>query len=172
LDTSVERELTADWTVNAVFRDDTEIGIAADGDASDDRFNTSPTSSYTFSGLKDGERYNVDLNCAVHQPRNGSRSTEFDSGHIDADATTILPAPTDLSADAVAADSVDLSWAATHNYGDTLVQHRRAGVTSSWTTFATLARTTETDTVTGLLNGEEYDLRVVANTEHTQSEDI
>lgn len=117
--------------------------------------------SHTFTGLRDGERYTVDIDRTTPDAyANGDRDT----------ATTPLPAPTALTTTSVDAASAALSWSATHNYGDTLVQLRRAG-TTDWTTVATVSRTTESYTVTDLLNGEQYRARVRAQTEHRTTTD-
>ncbi|MBX0325797.1 fibronectin type III domain-containing protein [Halomicroarcula sp. F13] len=171
LDTSVEDEITATWTNNAAFADyqDMRIGLAENGTSYEAALGPTAT-SYTFSGLSDGQDYIAGNETYVVQYRNGSQSTSWFADEVTATAVTLLPAPTDLAASNVTADSVDLSWTANHDYGDTLVQYRPTDV-GSWTTFATVSRTTETETITGLRNGEEYDARVVANTEHTQTED-
>ncbi|UHQ97984.1 fibronectin type III domain-containing protein [Natrinema zhouii] len=117
---------------------------------------------YTDTGTTaDGEKYDYTL--------------ERDTGDATASsgvssAMTELPAPTSLSADAVSTTEVDLSWTATHNNGDTRVEYRESDA-GSWTTFSTISRNTEAETVTGLLNGEQYDARVVAQTDHTETED-
>lgn len=117
--------------------------------------------SYTDTGLLDGEAYHYRLTRATDH-------VSAQSGTLS--ATTILPAPTELSVGTVDATSAAISWTDNHDYGDTRVDYRRSS-SSSWTEWATVDRGVENDTLTGLLNGEAYDVRVVAVTEHTATED-
>jgi hypothetical protein len=68
---------------------------------------------------------------------------------------------------------VGLTWTDNHSNGQTRVEFRRwtADDSNAWQTFSTIARNTESVTVTGLLNGERYDFSVVA-TADVDSRDI
>lgn len=164
LDASVEDEITVSWTRN----DDTgdgewEVYASTDGTLGTlvgDAL-TPTTTSFTHTGLNDGEKYYYTI-------RRASDHTSTDSSQPS--AVTVLPAPTNLSADTVRDTEADLSWIDNHDYGDTRVEYKRTSATA-WTTFSTLARNTEAETLTGLLNGEQYDARVVAQTEHTETVD-
>lgn len=153
------REVTVDWTLNddnpdgdvIVYRDGESVATISD----------LSTTSYTDSGLLDGEEYSYYVERATPDASESSGSLSD---------VTDLPAPTDLSADAVTSTSVDLSWTSNHNYGDTRVEFREADA-SSWVTDVTVDYTTEAETISTLLNGEQYDARVVAETEHTSTED-
>lgn len=119
--------------------------------------------SYTDTGTDlDGELYSHTI--VRNTPDASASSTTVDT-------VTILPAPTNLTVDAITATSADLSWTDNHNYGETEVQFKQSDA-GSWNTFSSLPRTTEVETVTGLLNGEQYDARVVATTEHSTTEDV
>jgi len=121
------------------------------------------TESYTdTTAITDGERYYYRVVGII-----GGNSVGFSN---EGSAVTDLPAPTGLSASNVGDESVDLSWTATHDNGDTRVEYRADGG-SAWTTAQTVAASTEQATVTGLLNGQQYDARVVAQTEHAETED-
>ncbi|AGN33834.1 hypothetical protein HALG_00046 [Halorubrum virus CGphi46] len=174
LDASTPREIGAAWSFNGSVTDtapsDVETYFGRAGGSLDGENRQPGLDSITFDGLRDGERYRLEVVEAVHQYRRGSKSTEWDSGRATAETTTILPAPTDLAVSGVTADSAEYAWQAKHNYGDTLVQYKPTDA-DSWTTHATVARNNESATVTGLRNGEAYDVRIVANTEHTQTED-
>ncbi|PGF16189.1 hypothetical protein CP556_08730 [Natrinema sp. CBA1119] len=116
---------------------------------------------FTDTGVDlDGEQY--------------SYSLERDTGDTTASSgtdtvVTVLPAPTTLSVDAITVTSADISWTDNHNYGDTRIEFKQSDV-GSWTTVSTLSRNTEAETLTDLLHGERYDTRVVAVTEHTETE--
>lgn len=118
------------------------------------------TASYADSGLLDGERYRYRLT---------RRTDHAEAAETSSAATTDLPAPTNLSESNVTASGADLSWAASHNYGDTLVQLKPVG--GSWTTVATVSRDTENYPLSMLRNGERYRARVRARTEHTKTTD-
>jgi len=100
--------------------------------------------------------------------QNGPITAFEDSGQ--ATATTVLPAPTNLAATATAG-SATLTWVDNANNGTVRVESRRSSEASFSTEVSGLARGTETYDLTGLLNGEEYDARVVAVTEHTETVD-
>lgn len=164
LDDSNEGEITVSWTRNDDSPDgEWEVYRSTDGSLgtviSDGLSPT--TTSITDTGLNDGERY-------WYTVRRITDHASADSSQ--AAATTVLPAPTSLSSPAHTAGSIDLEWAATHNYGDTRVEYRPTDE-SAWTTDQTVSRTTESATVDGLRNGEAYDLRVVAQTEHVEEVD-
>lgn len=173
LDASVEDEITASWTDNATFEDKYETKIRPTGSATWDHRDglASDLTSYTFSGLDDGEEYEAFVRATIAQHRRGALDVYFFNDSTTVAAVTVLPAPTSLSSPAHDATSIDLSWTDNHDYGDTRVEYKPSDA-ASWTTFATLAIGTNAETVTGLRNGELYDLRVVAQTEHTTTEDV
>lgn len=89
----------------------------------------------------------------------------------EASVTTILPAPTNLTVDSVVATGADLSW--TSNTTDA-TDHRievREDNTGLWEVAATVGGDAESASVTGLLNGQLYGLRVVALASDSESVD-
>jgi hypothetical protein len=85
--------------------------------------------------------------------------------------TTVLPAPTGLTVTDTTATTADIAWTNTATNGTVTVQYRRSSA-SSWTDAATgLSLATESYTITGLLTGEEYEVRVAAVTQHETSLD-
>jgi len=83
---------------------------------------------------------------------------------------TDLPAPTALTAEP-SDDDVDLDWNSNHNFGWLRVEFRRS-VNEDWIVHEdNLDREVESENISGLLNGEEYDARVLAVTDFTESED-
>ncbi|MDF9748435.1 fibronectin type III domain-containing protein [Natrinema salsiterrestre] len=153
------REVVVDWTLND-NNPDGDVTVYRDG-GSVTTITELATTSYTDDGLLDGEEYSYYIERATPDA-SGSTGSLSD--------VTDLPAPTDLTVDAITATSTDLSWADNHNYGDTEVQYKQSDA-ASWTTFSTLALNTEAETISDLLNGEQYDARVVAVTEHSSTVD-
>lgn len=119
--------------------------------------------SYTDAGLLDGERY-------FYRVRgiSGGNSVGWSN---EGDGVTTLPAPTSLTHPTTGDESAGYAWTANHNNGETRIEYRPAGEGDDWTTHETVARDVESATVDGLLNGEQYESRVVAQTEHAETED-
>ncbi len=174
LDVSTQREITGTWDLNASVADtavrDTETWFAPTDESLNGANRAGGLESYTFDGLLDGERYRLEVNDSIIQYRRGSAGLEMDTDRIGTEATTILPAPTGFAVSNVTDSTADYAWQSNHNYGDVLVQFKPTDA-GSWTTVATRDLNATTETVTGLRNGEAYDARVVANTEHAQTED-
>lgn len=172
IDNSVEDDLTLSWTNNAAFptKQETKLRATASSTWTHHAGLAADAATDTYTGLSDGEEYEAFARTTIEQYRRGSGGTYWYTDTSTKTAITVLPAPTILSADEVTADSVDLSWVDNHDYGDTRIEYKESDATS-WTTFSTLTRGTNSETITGLLNGERYDARVVAQTEHTETED-
>lgn len=153
------REVVVGWTLND-NNPDGDVDIVRDG-GSVATIADLGTTSYTDTGLLDGEQYSYSVK------RDTGDATSSSGPQSD---VTDLPAPTDLSVDAIAETSVDLSWVDNHNYGETRIEFKQSDE-GSWTTFSTVPRGTGIETITGLLHGEQYDARAVATTEHTSTED-
>lgn len=159
-------ELDITWDDTNDDEDGYEIHLATssgvDTSGTPAKTTSANATSATVSGLKDGEKYYLQV-VAIRNDERGNDSAE-------ANGTTVLPAPTFLSTSNIQPTSADLSWTNNHNYGSVTVQYKRSS-NSSWQDWATdLSLLTESETLTGLLNGEEYDVRVLAVTEHTQTE--
>lgn len=82
-----------------------------------------------------------------------------------------LVAPTELTVTDVGAESVDLSWVASHTEGETRIDVREDD-SGDWVAAKTVDRTTEQDTVSGLLNGQFYGARVVAVSADDEQPDL
>lgn len=158
------REVTATWTTNDNSTDgDILVELMPTGGSWSEVATLAPDATeHTEAGLLDGEEYRVRVTRRTDHAASPGSTTD--------PATTDQPAPTDLSVGNIDAESGSLSWTASHNYGDTLVQLRRVD-TTSWETVATLDRDVETYELGELLNGERYQARVLAATEHTETPD-
>jgi len=172
IDASVKDELTASWTNNQTFGyPATWRNNTLDESRTNGTEHSSGASSRTDGGLRDGERYQFEVEARVRQYRRGAVDTRLVSANsIYAEATTILPAPSDLTVDVVGAESADISWVDNHDYGDVRLEIKRSSP-STWSTDGTVSRGTEAYIYSSLLNGEEYDVRVFAQTEHTETRD-
>jgi hypothetical protein len=120
LDNSTEREITASWTRNA------SVGTRWEDidyrQTSDTSWNGtwSGNTSESFTGLLDGEQYEVKLRAIVRQNRHGSPNDYWYGGWITPQsATTSLPSPTSLSVSNIGSDTADLSWTDNANNEDT-----------------------------------------------------
>ncbi|WP_135827295.1 fibronectin type III domain-containing protein [Halorussus halobius] len=164
LDTAIEDELTLSWTRNDNSSDGTwELLRSTDGSTGAVVAMISDLSqtTYTDTGLSDGEKYYYTI-------RRETDHTAAES--VQASAIALLSAPTGLSSPDQGATTIDLSWTANHDYGETRIDYKPTDQ-SEWQTHGTVARETEQYTLDGLRNGELYDIRVVAQTEHTTTED-
>ena len=121
------------------------------------------TTTHTDSGLLDGEKYYYRV-VAYNESGESNPSNE-------ASAITALPAPTGLTADTVGVDQVDISWTPTHDNGNQRIEVKPAS-DSTWTNHSgAKSNTLASYLITGLRNGEQYDVRVVAYTDHVESID-
>ncbi|WP_135830631.1 fibronectin type III domain-containing protein [Halorussus halobius] len=169
LDTAIEDEIALSWTRNdnssdgswEIYRStDGSLGTEITGGLSPD------TTSFTDTGLLDGERYYYTVRRVT-----GHASTDGPQ----ANAITVLPAPTEFTVSNVTDTTADYAWTATHDHGETRVEYRpttpNGEPDEDWQEHETVSRDTETVTVDGLRNGEQYEGRVVAVTDHTATED-
>jgi hypothetical protein len=90
----------------------------------------------------------------------------------EAETTTILPAPLDLAIAGVDNDGGDLSWTLQSTDETSVVVETRLVGDSQWTEQSSLPAGTESHTLSGLLNGREYECRVGAATSDATSYDL
>lgn len=136
-------------TVPGVSKSDQLVGTTTDG-------------SFSDTALLDGTEYHYRVN-GVNAVGEGPLSNEVS-------ALTALPAPTGLKVVNATADSAELAWTANHLNGETRVEVREDD-DGAWTVDQTVAFDTESATVSGLLNGQLYGVRVVADTEDAEAID-
>jgi len=166
LDWSTPREVGIGYTLNDNSTDgDIRIERSADGGTTWTEVATITDLSateYADTGLLDGQEYTYRLT---------RRTDHVEAKSATMSAITVLPAPTDLTTPTIGETSAEYAWTATHNQGQTRVEYRRAGEGDSWTTYETVGNETASATVDGLLNGERYEGRVVAQTDDAETED-
>ena len=163
---STPREITIPYTLEDNSTDgDVLVERSADGGATWSEIATVTdlsATAYTDAGLLDGREYTYRLT---------RRTDHAETTSATVSAITILPAPTNLAPTTIGDTSVGYAWDATHNQGQTRVEFRRAGEGDDWTTYETVSNGTEAATIDGLLTGEQYEGRVVAQTDFTETED-
>jgi hypothetical protein len=116
--------------------------------------------SETISGLDNGIAYDIRITVTNSA---GSSDTE-------AQGTTVLPAPTNLGLNTKDADSISVTWTANHSNGETRVEYREDD-TGTWITDNTVPFDDTQETIFNLLNGQLYGIRVVAQTDYTETVD-
>lgn len=163
LDAATDREITLSYTLEDNSTDG-DVVVERSTDAGDswsdlDTISDLDATEFTDNELDDGTRYDYRL-------RRETDHTESTSN--DDSAITILPAPTQLIVTDERDESLDIEWSATHNAGETRVDYRESDA-DDWETFGTVARDTESERIDGLLNGEEYEVRVVAQTDDAET---
>ncbi|WP_435175664.1 fibronectin type III domain-containing protein [Halorussus sp. AFM4] len=165
LDATTEDEITVNYTLNDNSSDgNVEIVRSTDGTTGSVVATISNLSktSYTDTGLSDGEKYYYTVR------RNTDHVTDVDSSQ--ASATTVLPAPSGLAVDGVTGDQATISWSPNHDYGNQRVEVKQTDA-STWTVDGDgIGLTTSQYTTSHLLDGEKYDVRVVAYTDHDTAE--
>lgn len=173
LTTPSEGEIAATWTSNTSLSDanshfqEFRQRITNSGDALS-KTNVEEQTSYTTSGLKDGEKYDIRVDSLYQQFRRGSTDTWWRNTSTPKTAVTILPAPTSLNVTGTGYTYFDTGWTGNHNYGSTSIQYRQTGATT-WNEDASVNYDVTTETISNLQDGTDYELRVVAETEHTSS---
>lgn len=167
-----------------VGNDGGSTGTSPGGFAYDNTNSTSlssGTTTYTLSGF-DGSsgnavrvRYELD-NTDTVSTAELTEATDVTFGGLtesslsnEASAITVLPAPSIDTVTVQSKSQIDITWTVNADNGTQRVEYKRSSNTS-WTTFSSgLALSTTSESITGLLNGEEYDVRVVAVTNHVES---
>lgn len=129
---------------------------------SDTRIETTTDTSAVDTGLLNGRQYHY----AVAAVINGSETPLSD----EVTATTIMPAPVDIDTSNVGDTTAEVSWTRLHSNGETQLQVREDG-SGDWTVNTTVAVDVEQATLTGLLHGQLYGVRVVSATVDAASAD-
>ncbi|QRY26354.1 hypothetical protein JRZ79_13260 (plasmid) [Halobacterium sp. BOL4-2] len=181
VDAPARHTVSADWTTNATTFPpsfmEVRVRVSGSGSPRDKHQIDYPRSTAELGvnagfdetvPVRDGEQYDVRLDALTQQFRRGSTSNWWRSTSSEKTVVTPLPAPTDHTYTSVTAVGAAHAWTSNHNYGTTTLQARHDG--GDWEDVVTgLNHADETYTITSLLNGEQYDVRAVAVTEHTQT---
>ncbi|NEU57097.1 fibronectin type III domain-containing protein [Halorussus sp. MSC15.2] len=144
-------------TDNSDNEDKFVIHVAHDGGTwVEDKTVAAGTTSMSTTSLLDGEQYDV---------RVGARTEDAVSWSAAQTATTVLPDVSAPSLDNGIEDEIGVSWGDVIDNGDYRVEYRESSA-STWTAHTTVSQSTTSTTITGLEDGEEYDVRLRAETEH------
>jgi len=157
LDASTAREIGVSWSLQDDSSDGSvEIYRSTDGSLGSlvNTIADLSTTQWTDTGLQDGTTVHYTLRRVVDD-----QSADSDQQS----ATTILPAPTELDAVDVRDTEADVEWTATHDNGETRVEVREDD-DGDWSVDQAVSYDTEQATIEGLLNGQLYGVRVVADT--------
>jgi len=173
LDASVDREITASWTINASFATKQEVDLVPT-DGGDNLHGHLPEddADYTFTGLQDGVNYESYARSTIGQHRRGSLDKYWYTDSSTLTAVTNLPSVTNLTVESVDGRYVTLSWTDPSNNADGYRLLLREDDSGSYSQDGTdvdpvgedQAQTTQT---TELLDGMLYGATVETFTEHT-----
>jgi len=117
----------------------------------------------TFTGLKDGEQYDI---------RARSETEHVTGAYVSVADVTLLPAPGSLTTSNVGATTLDLNWTDTADNEDRITVDRRqeyANGFDAYSEIASLAANTSSYTDPTVLPGTTYEYRVTNVTEHVES---
>lgn len=157
-------QIDISWTDNAYNEDGYKIYRSQDGTkGSVVGTVTTSTTSYSDTGLEDGEKYYYAVDSYTEHTSSSSTSAE-------AASTTSLPAPSNTSTSTVSADQVDISWTNNDDSSDGNIDVERSSGGSAWTTAASgLVTTTTSYTDSSVSGGTDYQYRIERNTDHASS---
>ncbi|USZ75744.1 hypothetical protein NGM07_00085 [Halorussus vallis] len=113
--------------------------------------------SYTTTSQRDGEEY--ELKVAAY-----TEDAESDSGVVT--ATTDLPDAQTPSLDNGIEDEITATWPDVIDYGNYRLRYRQTDV-STWTDWGTVGEAMTSATIRGLPDGEEFEVQLRTETEHT-----
>ncbi|ELZ96063.1 fibronectin type III domain-containing protein [Haloferax mucosum ATCC BAA-1512] len=148
------RELANTWTNNASNADGFRVRVSTDDGSTWTQVGEDlppDTTNYTATDLLDGTDYLIE----VVAFGDGRESTP-----VSASETTEFAVITGLNADASVEDALTALWDDTANVGEYRVQHRVTNSGDQFTDDGTVSHKTTQLTITHLLDGEEYDIRL------------
>lgn len=160
VDSTGSRELDVSWAEQSTDEAGYRVETSTDGGGTWTTTATvgSSTTSATLTGLQDGEKYAVRVTAYTADAESAPSNT--DTG------TTTLPDAAALQADASVEDELTASVTDVLNYGQYRWQYRVTGSGNNYTDEGTTGESTPSKTITGLLDGEQYDIRARTETEH------
>lgn len=164
-DFSAEDEVSLSW---GAADDETEYNVlrAESSGASAADYSTVATiaagsTSYTDTGLEDGENYFY----RVEVVYSGTNSLSAEVSGV-----TVLPGPTDTALDAGTEDEVVVSWTRNDDSADGDVEILRSTDGTAGSVVATLANDATSYTDTPVADGEKYYYTVRRNTDHASTD--
>ena len=152
--TSVEREVTIEWSLED-NNPDGDLTIRRDGSAIETVSDLGAT-EYTDTGLLDGEEYEYDL---VRDTGDATATSDPETG------VTHLPDAEGLSLSPGGSGDLDVEWNAVLNNGEYRLEWRLSDETE-WADSTTVDNTEQSHTISGLLDGREYDVRLRTQSAH------
>jgi hypothetical protein len=164
LDTGVEDEITATWTDqidNGQYRIQHKATTAAT--YTDDGTVGQNTTSFTITGLPDGQAFDVRVRSETDDVTGTYRTTT---------ATTLLPAPTALDTANESPTQIDITWTDEADNEDEYRVERRRQYDDGFDDFVTIATVgANTTSVTDgdVVPDETYEYRVIAVTEDAET---
>lgn len=152
-------DLFVEWTDNSTTETEFVIELSRDGGSSWSSALSvgANTESATVTNVFDGEQYTVRV-VAVNDGARGESGTLT--------ATSVLPSVANLMLDASVEDELTATWDDTQDYGDYRIEIKESD-TMTWATSVTEPESSTSHTFTGLKDGEQYDVRLRGETEHT-----
>ncbi|NHX37175.1 PQQ-binding-like beta-propeller repeat protein, partial [Halolamina sp. R1-12] len=148
---------------NSLYAIDADTGSQKWSAATGGSVRSSPTvaNGVVYVGSNDNSLYAFDTSHS--KDSSGSRHELHTLGHVGpVEGSTSLSGLTTSATDST---STYLTWSA-NQVSTTRVEYKPTSA-STWSTFSTLSGSTTSETLTGLLNGEAYDVRVVADSDST-----
>ncbi len=152
------KDLAVGSSGNLYVAYDTNVAVAsqADGAVIADKTGSYNNAVAITTYVKDGTTH------VLVGENNGDNNDASVYSYDTGESTTTLSS---LSTSNTDGNSTELSWNA--NAVDTTNVEYKPTDTSTWTTYSTIDGATTTETLTGLKNGEAYDIRVVADSDST-----
>lgn len=153
-------DATVTWTDNSGSEDGYRVlwrptGTSTWSESADLSANTE---SQTVTNLLDGEEY--EFTVEVFSSSSSQRSDETPPV-----ATTELPDAQQPTLGNGVEDEISVDWTDVINHGEYNIQYRETS-SSTWLAGPTVDEATTSATITGLEDGEEYDVRIRTQTEH------
>ena len=167
-DTSSAREIILSWVANDTFAEYDQRIKKASESSYPNQPNTSFT-SFTFSGLLDGEKYTPSVRAVIIQHRRGEFGTVVTSDRISITATTKVPSPVDVTGSVSTTPEIQsaINWSLDATANVSVAVERRSDSASQWSAVATgLPNTAKSYVDESVKEAESYDYRVVCSTDH------
>lgn len=154
-------QISVSWTDNSSVEDGYRVYVSTDAGSSwtqDGSDLAANTTSYTTTNLLDGERYWFKVEAFTSY---GATATDSN----DVTQTTDLPDAPAPTLDGSTPGEIAVTWTDVIDNGSYRIEYRLTGA-GSWTDDGTEDQATTSHTITGLLDGADYDVRIRTETSH------